>query len=362
MLQQASESNYAHTSSDFADIFCSDGVLSDPSGELVIKPCKQSEIDFYESTSAHPAILPHIPNFLGTITLGSDNMKAQVAGALVLPGETNEDAPAGSGIGSTTVIANDWAPSNGGKIQTELAVVLENVAHGFEKPNILDVKLGARLWADDAPASKRAKLDKVASETTSGSLGFRIAGMKTYQGTPSDATDRGTSGGYKVFDKMYGRSFDSSNVDEGFGDYFLLSKEERARGPIRKVIRRFISDLEEMQDVIERGESRMYSASLLFVYEGDRQALEDAFVTESDVINSLERKTSSNPPNPNGNSETPDGDNDRDPEDGENIGLPAIQSLKLIDFAHAEWTPGQGRDENFLHGIRNVIKVLHDLV
>jgi len=41
--------------------------------------------------------------------------------------------------------------------------------------------------------------------------------------------------------------------------------------------------------------------------------------------------------------------------------LPKIQVLKLIDFAHAEWTPGTGPDENVLHGIRNVIKLLDEI-
>ena len=277
-----------------------------------------------------------------------------------MPGDTSVDPPARSEIGSTTVIANDWAPSNGAKIQTDLAIVLENVAHGYKRPNILDVKLGARLWANDAPAAKRAKLDKSAGETTSGSLGFRIAGMKTYQGTVANGHDVMSSNGYKVFDKDYGRTFTINNIDEGFGDYFLLAKEERARGPIRKVIRRFIEDLKDIREVIEKSESRMYSASLLFVYEGDRQALQDAFALETDIIQSLDHNAPGNMRRVNGNNISSDGNTDGDL-DSEDIKFPAIQSLKLIDFAHAEWTPGQGADENVLHGIRHVIKVLQGL-
>jgi len=336
-------------------------VLSNPSGEIVVKPCKQSEIDFYESSFAHRDFLPHIPTFLGKIILGADNIKAQANGAIVLSTETAAEAPAGSGIGSTTVIANDWAPSNGERIQTDLAIVLGNVAHGYKKPNILDVKLGARLWADDAPTAKRVKLDKVAAETTSKPLGFRIAGMKTYHGTPNNGREGVTPDGYKLYDKMYGRSFTIENVDEGFGDYLLLDKEEKARGPIRKVIKRFIGDLRALQEVIEKEESRMYSASLLFVYEGEQQCLRDAFTLETDIIDGLPHKTPHANAITNGNgSEDIDGNDDDEGLD-EGIKFPAIQSLKLIDFAHAEWTPGQGPDENLLHGIRNVIKVLNEL-
>ncbi len=345
-------------------LYLSDGVLSNPTGEIVVKPCKQSEIDFYESTSAHRDFLPHIPTFLGRITLGADNVKAQAIGAIVMPSETATEAPAGSGIGSTTLIANDWAPSNGGKIQTDLAIVLGNVAHGYKKPNILDVKLGARLWADDAPTAKRVKLDRVAAETTSKPLGFRIAGMKTYHGAPNNGKEGVTSDGYKLYDKMYGRSFTVQNIDEAFGDYFLLDKEAKATGPTRKVIKRFIGDLEAMQDVIEKEESRMYSASLLFVYEGEQQSLRNAFTLETDIINDLQHKTAHADESKNGNGTDATGDNceiDDDEGSVEGISFPAIQSVKLIDFAHAEWTPGQGPDANLLHGIRNVIKILNEL-
>lgn len=361
-----------------------DGVLSDPSGELVIKPCKQSEIDFYDSAFAHPDIIAHIPTFFGKISLGADTNVAQAAGALVLPSETDPEPPVIHGVPNTMVVENAWAPSNGGRIHTDSAVVLENVAAGFQKPNILDVKLGARLWADDAPMAKKARLDKIAEETTSKPLGLRIAGMKTYQGALR--IDE-TSGGYRFYDKMYGRNFSAETIAQGFEEYFQLTKGVKAKGAIRKVIRRFIEDLRAMESVIEKEESRMYSASLLFVYEGDQQALQDSFETESDIIASLDRKISDENHLTNANSATKndeelnkgtstangggtdavshiddvDDDDEEGEEEYEEVKFPAIQSLKLIDFAHAEWTPGQGSDENLLHGIRNTTKILTGL-
>ena len=280
------------------------------------------------------------------------------------------------------VVDNAWAPSNGGRIHTDSAVVLGNLAAGFKKPNILDVKLGARLWADDAPKAKRVKLDRVAEETTGKPLGLRIAGMKTYQGRPSNGTENVTPDGYRFFDKMYGRTFSAETISQGFEEYFRMTNGVKAKGPIRKVIRRFVEDLSAIESVIEREESRMYSASLLFVYEGDQQALQDAFATERDIIASLDRKLSdaSDPTSANvtakdgkgngtanGNGTDANvminGEEEEVEESEENgqVKFPAIQSVKLIDFAHAEWTPGRGRDENILHGIRNTIKILTGL-
>ena len=321
--------------------------------------------------------MAHIPTYFGKICLGADTNAAHVAGALVLPSATDSDPSVIHGVPGTMVVENAWAPSNGGKIHTDSAVVLENVAAGFKKPNILDVKLGARLWSDDAPMAKKVKLDKVAEETTSKPLGLRIAGMKTYQGIPNNGEENITSDGYRLYDKSYGRTFSAETIAQGFEDYFRLTKGVKAKGAIRKVIKRFVEDLRAIESVMEKEESRMYSASLLLVFEGDQQALEDAFATERDIIASLDRKLS------NGNDRVDDdlmegngptdgsgivanvNVDDREGEEGdedEEVKFPAIQNLKLIDFAHAEWTPGQGPDENMLHGIRNTTKILNSLM
>jgi len=282
-------------------------------------------------------------------------------------------------VSEAVVIDNVWTPSNGGKITTDCALVMENVADGYNKPSILDVKLGARLWADDAPPAKRAKLDKVAGETTSKSLGFRVAGMRTWQGAAAQGQKDVSLDGYKSYDKDYGRSLAPENIVEAFEDYFHVARGTRPLRNTRKLIRRFIEDLQGMQHMLENEESRMYSASLLFVYEGDPAILQEAFTREAQMLDSMEAESKSFPDrdenrlvgnstsgNPNGAAASMNGhnvkalDNDNTPE--RDIPLPHIQAVKLIDFAHAAWTPGQGRDENLLHGIRNVIKVLKELL
>lgn len=228
--------------------------------------------------------------------------------------------------------------------------MLENIAASFRKPNILDVKLGARLWDDNAPPVKRAKLDKVSEETTSRPLGYRIAGMRTWQGSAiNDNASNGLSAdGYKLYDKFYGRQFSADTVRQGFEDFFLLERGAVGKGPLRRVINRFLEDLEGLKIVLEREESRMYSSSLLFVYEGDKDALKKAFVAE--------KEEDDTPLNGYDRAET------HEESDDDEEGKPAVQALKLIDFAHAEWTPGQGRDENLLHGLVNVIEMLEGFV
>jgi len=83
----------------------------------------------------------------------------------------------------------------------------------------------------------------------------------------------------------------------------------------------------------------MYSASLLYVYEGDAAALEDGIQAEAreEVV--------------------ADEDIDVDSEDEEQIPQ-YISKTKLIDFAHAAFTEGEGVDRNVLFGIEKVLEHL----
>ncbi|KAK5019215.1 hypothetical protein LTR16_012705, partial [Cryomyces antarcticus] len=55
-----------------------------------------------------------------------------------------------------------------------------------------------------------------------------------------------------------------------------------------------------------------------------------------------------------------DDDDDEDDEDVDDA-LPKLSVTKLIDFAHAKWTPGLGPDENVLQGVRSIRKILLDI-
>lgn len=57
-------------------------------------------------------------------------------------------------------------------------IVLENVAEGFRKPNILDVKLGTVLYDEETPPGKRERMEKKARHTTTGEVGIRLTGFQ----------------------------------------------------------------------------------------------------------------------------------------------------------------------------------------
>ncbi|PYH37989.1 inositol polyphosphate multikinase [Aspergillus neoniger CBS 115656] len=410
-----------------------DGVQCTLSGSFIAKPCTPEEVAFYESSALHPEFREFIPTYIGTLTSADQQQfsaieAAQQSGAIVLPGSdysstsgtpgaTAPAQPSAATSGSASTAQDlPWVPSNGKKLETGISIVLENVASGFKRPNVLDVKLGARLWADDAPPQKRAKLDAVSQETTSSKLGFRIAGMKVWTGVSGESDEgsktdpyatkyEGSEGargeviekdGYKRYDKWYGRSLTEDTVVEGF-QKFLAGAKAGAVDRSQLVAQRLADELKKVQHVLESEESRMYSSSVLIVYEGDPEAMEHALVEEQ------------KPRPERGESEDEDEDEEEenmefhiqqggsiqvvdipvgqgikshqaininidpemaeladlgdlgDLEDDEDEDPPKVHDLRLIDFAHASWTPGQGPDENVLKGIRNLIKILSGL-
>jgi inositol-polyphosphate multikinase len=321
---------------------CSDGILSDVDRVLFIKPCTPAEIAFYESSIAeHPDFAALMPTYMGNLSLTAhQNGTLQEQGAALLA----EQRP-----------SRPLTPSKRGtkKIVTNTAIVLENAAAGFKRPNILDVKLGVRLWADDAAQDKKTRFDLVTEQTTHKTFGFRIAGMRVWQGNnPKNGEFEIDEEGYRIYDKDYGRyTVNNDNIADAFREFLFTESAGIDAELGRLVAQAFVTDLQDIQKTLENQESRMYSASLLFVFEGDGQALraamEEASRSPATLTNGI-----------NGHSHV---DEDEDEDEDEEDTSPKIYTVKVIDFAHAQWVPGMGPDENALLGVRSVKKILEEL-
>jgi len=274
------------------------------------------------------------------------------------------------------------------------------VTDGFSRPNILDLKLGSRLWADDAPPAKRQRLDRVSSETTSGSLGFRIAGMRIWQGdqqqrldstssintsdmatvaveeplcsgskgTPIVKITNSTTGtvhedrhfepgtGYLFYNKLFGRNRITADIKAAFKEYFIVPSSGVDVKQALKVIQLCKEDVQEMQTVLERMDTRMYSSSILIVYEGDPEAWWEAVEWRRKARHKNEVENGNQVKMEQDLADTEELDEDVDDEEE-----PNTHAVKLIDFAHAEFVPGAGQDENVLRGVRSTVKLLEEL-
>ncbi|EMR11282.1 hypothetical protein PNEG_00310 [Pneumocystis murina B123] len=278
-----------------------EGVLSDKSGIIICKPCIPAEVAFYTMAQAFPAFQRWMPTYMGNLTLQSSSESANK-----------------SSLGSD-------------------AIVLENLCYPFVRPCTIDVKLGSRLWDDDVSPEKRKRLEEVSKHTTSGCLGFRVSAMRIWN--VNEAT-------YQSYSKEWGKSLTASTISEGLNKFLsaVEAKEQRLR-----IVSEWINSLTQIQEVLSKVEVRMYSSSLLFIYEGDPEVLMQR-IKQLDVakqnIEELDIETqSSNNSTDSINSE-------------KNCNIPHISVCRLIDFAHAHWVVGQGSDENVLHGIASLKTIL----
>ncbi|KAK8079447.1 inositol polyphosphate kinase-domain-containing protein [Apiospora hydei] len=380
------------------------GTLCDADGELFIKPCTAPEINFYESAHAlHPDFAEWMPLYLGSLALTENTTDEMIHAAIPgiveqadIPTPIKEEIqshlhlderpipPAllqrSATMGAAPLVIPSssekpsWVPNKSRKITTDRAVVLENASFGYKKPNIMDAKLGLRLWADDAPAEKQARFDEIANETTHKHNGFRVAGMRVYKGSedPKDLDKEG----YRIYDKWWGRKTVNDDNLLSSLKQFIFNKAAGIDEELGKIVAgAFATDLRRVQEVLEAHESRMYSASLLFVFEGDgaalRAAIEETSASAQASINAGIRVDSGIGMDEVGSNskmyvsldEADGGDlGGEESEDSEDYSsMPHIYSLKLIDFAHAKWVPGQGPDENILLGVRSLVKLFEDM-
>lgn len=146
---------------------------------------------------------------------------------------------------------------------------------------------------------------------------------------------------------------------------------------MRLIIERFVNDLTDFLATIETQEMRMRSSSLLMIYEGDAEAFDAGVAIEQEKIAAvvaraqahMEKGAREENEGEDEDEEDEEGDEDDedfedydedDEEDGE-VGQ-KVTDMRLIDFAHSTWTPGQGPDEGVVKGVKSVLALFEKLL
>ncbi|KAF7791053.1 hypothetical protein EIP86_002013 [Pleurotus ostreatoroseus] len=347
------------------------GVLTTEDGSLLIKPALPAEVAFYQtvlSDAAFEPLRPYVPHFMGTLRLEGQLDEAQSALGAVAVTQASAEA-----------VKDDERDEY---LPTSAVSVLENLAHHFHKPNIMDIKLGKVLYDADASEEKRARMIKTALATTSHETGIRLTGFQVYDIARGVAINT---------PKSYGKSIKASELPEGVARFFRCSPrsqppspspshtsaitsedqdkshtnagaadeptpadpEESVRGtglppdvllPLLESLR---EDVADVRGALAQVDVRMVGASLLVVYEADwarcreglRYYLEGGDEQEDEEDDS-------------------DEDEDEDEEEDGRPKKPCPYVVKLIDFAHTRIVPGQGPDEGVLAGMDTVLRLL----
>ena len=159
-------------------------------------------------------------------------------------------------------------------------MILENLTHGFNKPHVLDLKMGFRQHSDDESAEKIArKTDRVKS-STSASLGARLLGLQTY--------DRERHR-FALKDKYYGRTLSEDGLQQCLGEFVA------GYGGVATSVAEQVAQLRE---AVKLTTWRFWGSSVLVVF--DAESHEAALKTVTVRLIDFGTCQMTPPPGPNG--------------------------------------------------------------
>ncbi|AQZ17489.1 ARG82 (YDR173C) [Zygosaccharomyces parabailii] len=316
-----------------------DGTLTDDDELLVFKPATTQELDFYKSvqertfnntraTDGDVPLYSWMPTFLGVLDEGL------------------REVPESACAISSEKHIGDQAMNKSSKCQRSKYIVLENLLHGFHKPNIMDVKLGKILHDENASNEKMSRLGQVSRTTTSGSLGFRICGMKIQHNKQAGELESShfeqSGDGYIFVNKNFGYSLKKQNIKDAFKMYFANDSLSPRR--VWQLKHTFLQRLQLLYNTLLEEEVRMVSSSLFFVYEGDNDRW-DALDDQDTLIRDSFL----------------DSDEESEDDEEQDLQKTPLSSLSLIDFAHSKLVDGKGYDENVVDAVENMMELFQDL-
>lgn len=206
-------------------------------------------------------------------------------------------------------------------------IMLENLVCRYDKPCMLDLKMGQRQYGDDSSVEKRKLLEARCAKSTSSSLGFRICGTQVYQETTRS---------YVVHNKYHGRDLDVDGVENEL--QFFFSNGACLR---RDTVSLTVSKLQKLKSLLETQTTFcFYSCSLLLMYDGSVSINKDH--------NSGDQKL--------------EGGNPGTQELNSELGYPDGVDVRLIDFAHvtnrSNVSTMNHSDDGILFGLENLISIL----
>ncbi|CAI9577868.1 unnamed protein product [Staurois parvus] len=143
-----------------------------------------------------------------------------------------------------------WSPPG---CTDDLYLKLEDVTRKFNKPCIMDVKIGQKSYDPYASAEKIHQ--QVSKYPLMEEIGFLVLGMRVYH-VDSDS--------YETENQHYGRSLSKETVKEGISKFFgndCSLRKDAVSACLLKV--KLILNWFEHQDTLS-----FYASSLLFVYDG----------------------------------------------------------------------------------------------
>nr|6E7F_A Chain A, Inositol polyphosphate multikinase [Homo sapiens]6E7F_B Chain B, Inositol polyphosphate multikinase [Homo sapiens] len=214
-----------------------------------------------------------------------------------------------------------WSPPTA---PNDLYLKLEDVTHKFNKPCIMDVKIGQKSY--DPFASSEKIQQQVSKYPLMEEIGFLVLGMRVYH-VHSDS--------YETENQHYGRSLTKETIKDGVSRFFhngYCLRKDAVAASIQK-IEKILQWFENQKQL------NFYASSLLFVYEGSSQPT----TTKLNDRTLAEKFLSGGGGSGGGGSQEI-----------------AEVEVRMIDFAHV--FPSNTIDEGYVYGLKHLISVLRSIL
>lgn len=308
---------------------------------VIVKRCREAEHTFYELMENHRR--QHEVASEGQLGVGTalscQNMSADICRALrhlqdwaplyfgVLQATDNSAMSIDTlrqAAGAENIFPGDYDDPS------MRHIVLENLVEPFLHPSIMDVKLGTILFAHDASPDKIERATRRAKERTSQTCGMSIVGLQRWN--PCLST-------YEQSKKVDLHALKERDLLSVFRNFLPSFRTKNYVTALRAELQSLIEDLEKVN-------WRWVSGSLLIVVEGDEEASAKAWSLQTDHANRSNESIEAQSPT-----------TSEDEEDEEHVD-PKFLTIRLIDFAHVQWTPGQGPDQGVLQGCRYLLNLI----
>jgi hypothetical protein len=213
---------------------------------------------------------------------------------------------------------------------------MQNLLSNYHNPNVIDIKLGTKLYDDNADEMKKQKMIAMANNTTSAATGIQISALQIFD-KPEQRI--------KKIGKTYGKMLTVDNLPHALLRFFynitepvyknsIYSNEEELdktflnREPSNYTVGFFkaiLAQIYELRDAVYNSHTRIVGSSLCIIYE------------TIEVAREVERRCQ----NPN------------------EYVYPF--SVRLIDFAHSTFVdPSLGEDQSFMTGLNNIIVIIEN--
>ncbi|PRP76005.1 hypothetical protein PROFUN_01721 [Planoprotostelium fungivorum] len=192
----------------------------------------------------------------------------------------------------------------GFKMKERPLVKLEDLTARYKRANILDIKMGHSTAGEKESDEKKEYRRKKDGATTSLPLAMRYAGLWLFDPETRD---------YHIKDKIWGKRLEAKDFFSTL-DMYVSNQGKNSIEKRIGLIDKWMTKLEAIKQWIDspNAQFRMYSSSLMFIYEGDD--LDDVSC-----------------------------------------------DLRMIDFSHVYPIRDGGRDDGYIKGLNNLMSYLADL-